>query len=1215
MAITVEQFGETDIQVAGTYISRLILTDATRDRAAQPITANPLSGFPRVTRSQQQGQVVPLHIEVRSGLDADVEALMATFRVGTTDVLIVDFDGTRRSLEATVQRVRPWEGSVFQFHVFLFAPDPRWRSELGQSDPLRAITASPTDFTITNDGTGIEDQARFYLRPYTLKSETVAQRYKFEIPIAWRANRAASNYPMELTDGGWDHATEVAAGRSLASGDDVRVLLNGVEIPRFDGGGATSSFDDALTKIWANLTFSSRQQAALRANATATSPANGEDLEVDPGGTVGWASSGFLKINNEVISYHGTTESNASGHAAFQNVARAQRSTTAASHTAADDLFFVEHRIQIMYGHTGAAPPPDWSAFEPLINRDTSTNSQFTWNNFGDSANPARSFPWLRQFTTRDSQSALIVAPTGAPDAVMDTEYSLDGAQADKPVANEWARSFPTGLRTSATTVAFVDSTVATATDATPLTVTVPTHVDGDILILAVTNTADATAEITTPAGWNVISDTQTSTVLSYKSFWREASSEPANYAITVAVTTDLAAVGVMAAYRNVDLTSPIMLAAIDNTAFTPPVVVPEAGGAAIAIQMDRGGSGTVTPDSRITERENQALDSGTRDTSMSFGDQLDYDIGLLSYTASGANRSEIIVLRTDSAMEYTATIGATLALQARGVTDDGSEVLASTLRGEQTAFVGAMPAEANGFISVSLNTRSQVIARNPTGTEEGETAPPVTAAYDTIAQQQFTAPATGKIDSIALNLDVDAISASAGVDMQIWSDDGSDAVDALLSEELTVKDMDSTGDDQVIVFTFTNRPTIIQGLKYWIRLKETTSDNFVGSWRRVATNYANGVSGVTGYTFKFQVRATELDQQSGAEADEGDTITVDDLTAFLETTATPSIVFAGSQGQDAYFLETKLRNLTTGIQEIALSRLLNPLDLVEIDIGERAIRNLTDGPLAVQTAGTVTFDAVASTPASSVKIEDTDGRVQIQSRYIDASQGWVVFRLKMGWTGGAATLDPGILFHWEEDANNFIQVRWDDTLEQWELQRRTTAGTAEVTVSQTIVTNDLITVIAKWDKTNVSLSIDGAAFIDAANTRFPNITAVLMELGSDGTSSSQIDSNVLWFACGKGTWTDALAADVDAFGDVDPDFDDFHADLETEAIWWGNDKTYLAVGFPRGPSIVGRHDEGQVFSDRARWLDLEDGANVIQLEETGLAGVNVDTRYRDVWE
>jgi hypothetical protein len=109
--------------------------------------------------------------------------------------------------------------------------------------------------------------------------------------------------------------------------------------------------------------------------------------------------------------------------------------------------------------------------------------------------------------------------------------------------------------------ISFIDRTEQN-TSGTSLTVTVPTHLDGDTLIAVLVHSDDdPVVAITPPAGWNLVRDktnlgeVATSPPVLYI-YERQASSEPASYAWSWDLTGGL--LGVMLSYRGTDAASPI---------------------------------------------------------------------------------------------------------------------------------------------------------------------------------------------------------------------------------------------------------------------------------------------------------------------------------------------------------------------------------------------------------------------------------------------------------------------------------------------------------------------------------------------------------------------------------------------------------------------------------------------------------------------------------
>jgi hypothetical protein len=307
--------------------------------------------------------------------------------------------------------------------------------------------AGSTSFKLFNSGNTTEDQAVFTVKPTAAKAASASWIYKREVVVANRVKNVFSDYAIELTDGGWDHATEVGAGRSLSSGNDVRVLVDGVEVPRWDGGGSSTSWNDSGTKIWANLNLS----AALIAEKSAqTLPSDGGEWLVHKG-TAGWPENGAFLIEDEVVEYTGKTATS------FLNVSRGARGTSSAGHSDGTPMYFVEHRVQIVYGWTGSGAPEDNDDRQPMIDLDDSTNTTHVWADFAHATDP-RSMQWSRSLVESDTFQDRILAATGSPADELTFYYNNLGAQPGKPNFNAWTRPIPSGTGSSGGDV--VDATV-----------------------------------------------------------------------------------------------------------------------------------------------------------------------------------------------------------------------------------------------------------------------------------------------------------------------------------------------------------------------------------------------------------------------------------------------------------------------------------------------------------------------------------------------------------------------------------------------------------------------------------------------------------------------------------------------------------------------------------------------------------------------------------
>lgn len=95
-------------------------------------------------------------------------------------------------------------------------------------------------------------------------------------------------------------------------------------------------------------------------------------------------------------------------------------------------------------------------------------------------------------------------------------------------------------------------------------------------------------------------------------------------------------------------------------------------------------------------------------------------------------------------------------------------------------------------------------------------------------------------------------------------------------------------------------------------------------------------------------------------------------------------------------------------------------------------------------------------------------------------------------------------------------------------------------------------TVICSWTPTSEGVSVNGAAFHTVGSTSIPTLSATSFSLGTILNGGRMWDGEILWFACGTGTLTDADAATINGWGDTDPKVASFPAAAQADFAWDG---------------------------------------------------------------
>lgn len=165
--------------------------------------------------------------------------------------------------------------------------------------------------------------------------------------------------------------------------------------------------------------------------------------------------------------------------------------------------------------------------------------------------------------------------------------------------------------------------------------------------------------------------------------------------------------------------------------------------------------------------------------------------------------------------------------------------------------------------------------------------------------------------------------------------------------------------------------------------------------------------------------------------------------------------------------------------------------------------------------------------------------RVEAPAALIDKTQAWVAMRVRMGFpsTIGTPGISPTRLFEWSDfnNAQGWIGVSLDTST--FQLNRRV-EGSGDAAANQVVafVKDDILTIVAAWTASSVKISVNGAPFAVYSG---PQFIGTMLDTrfdigGGQAPTLYSLDSDVLWFACGKGVLMDADAAAIHAFGNAD---------------------------------------------------------------------------------
>lgn len=464
MAITVKTWNGTNIET-GNFKARMLAGGPSFRRRASTRPIRVPSSHPRFGRQDLQERTIVLRVHIGSGTIATEQDVLADLftldEIEPDKLLVVDFNGTSREISARPVGFVQHDGGPRMFTVTLVANDPFWRSDLVQTN-TRQQTSSGTSWTIDNDGNAPDSKPVITLTPVTAKTAANGHLFRYPITLAHR-RRVAMRWPVDLFQAAWDHAAEVTAGRSRADGFDIRVYDNGRKIERYGRGLNTST-----ASLWATLDYSPARIVQLAAAITAGAPADAGTLDTTDGADL-FPTKGFLVVagTQEVIGYDGI-KSDGTG---FLNIDRGARGSTAAIAAEGTLVYWMEHVIDVVTGHTSAvetdARQP--SSLEPMIDLDNSvadgTTHRYQWDKYLDAENPSRPLSWQRRIVPGEADALKWLQPPGGPLLTnMQFSYNAIGGLTGRPVGNAYEVAIPVGTGDDGLGNA-VEATVITSDD------------------------------------------------------------------------------------------------------------------------------------------------------------------------------------------------------------------------------------------------------------------------------------------------------------------------------------------------------------------------------------------------------------------------------------------------------------------------------------------------------------------------------------------------------------------------------------------------------------------------------------------------------------------------------------------------------------------------------------------------------------------------------
>lgn len=215
----------------------------------ETVLANVLDDFPALATISRKARRFALWLFWQEGsASARREEITRWFSPdsGCAYLVATDPSGASRRLLCQPLSIQPHPQHPRGFVVLLEANDPIWE-RTSTCQVSASITASGTTISVCPGG-NIFAEPVIEITPQSAKSGCAANRYQLPFSVTNNLAWDLVNYPVEVTDGGWDTATLVAAGSMQSDGSDIRVLWKNQEVNHW-----LANMNASNTKVWAVL--------------------------------------------------------------------------------------------------------------------------------------------------------------------------------------------------------------------------------------------------------------------------------------------------------------------------------------------------------------------------------------------------------------------------------------------------------------------------------------------------------------------------------------------------------------------------------------------------------------------------------------------------------------------------------------------------------------------------------------------------------------------------------------------------------------------------------------------------------------------------------------------------------------------------------------------------------------------------------------------------
>jgi hypothetical protein len=416
----------------GTNYDSVLLNTAYGLREVEAKMSRRSGEWPILGAINRPEKEIYLNVIITGGSAAE---LMGWFDPSVTEeesVLVVEDDGggNDRYIEAVCTQVTMTNNSGLEWIISLQISEDVYYRELTATvaSSWNLVTSGTNNYTNNGD---MNAYPIITITPTSQKSGSDGYTKKRFFTVLWGEEEAAISYPTDIAGNSFDTLAEVSGGDMQIDGDDLRVFVDGIEVNRW-----LVDINTTTTSVWCNMDWSADITLNLLGNhnsiMTTIYVYDTQNIESLP-------SSGIIKIGSELITYTGKNNTART----LTGCTRGAKGTTAASHSHADPIYWVQHDIWILYGNPTVGAPVIDDDFKPIFALNTSSNTTWTFNNFLED-DGYRTGSWLYALTS-------VVYKYGGNQGTQADPWEELGLEHEgrRPTSGHWGRAYiyvPSGI-------------------------------------------------------------------------------------------------------------------------------------------------------------------------------------------------------------------------------------------------------------------------------------------------------------------------------------------------------------------------------------------------------------------------------------------------------------------------------------------------------------------------------------------------------------------------------------------------------------------------------------------------------------------------------------------------------------------------------------------------------------------------------------------------